>query len=194
LRRPARYLDGVHPFRDVRATSRCRAGVAADPTDPRGVRLTFGELSTRRIGLSGSRSLCGLLQAREVFRGTGGTGRLLEPVNLAPVAFASPPGFHPRLPAVTPLLAKQRHGTPLMGFHALQHMPDPRVHLREDSNPRYVPSSGFPPSRRLPPREPSRPVFRPERSWAFALQGFSPPGPSVLLPEPVTSTTLAARR
>jgi hypothetical protein len=140
------------------------------------------------------RSLFGLSQAREVFRGAGGTGRLLAPVDLAPVAFASPSGFHPRLPAVSPLLAERRRGTPLMGFHALQHMPDPRVHLREDSNPRYVPSSGFQPSRRLPPREPSRPCFRPERSWASALQGFSPPGPSVLLPEPVTSTTLAARR
>jgi hypothetical protein len=38
--------------------------------------------------------------------------------------------------------------------------------------PRYVPASGFRPSRRLPPREPSRPCFMPERSWASPFRGF----------------------
>jgi hypothetical protein len=45
---------GCVPFRDVSLTSRCRAGVAADPTDPRGVGLTFGARPSSRIEVFGS--------------------------------------------------------------------------------------------------------------------------------------------
>jgi hypothetical protein len=131
LRRPARYLDGVCPFRDVRATSRCRADVAADPTDPRGVRLTFGALSTRRIGSSGSRSLCGLLQAHEVFRRAAGLGRLLDLLACLPWPSPLLQGFHSRLPAALrpfgrratrlswgfmPFSASQTRGSTTTGF------------------------------------------------------------------------------
>lgn len=64
---------------------------------------------------------------------------------------------------------------------------------RGASTPRYVPPSGFEPSRRFAPREPWQPYFRSQRSWASALQGFAPPGPSASLAEPVTSAALVAR-
>jgi hypothetical protein len=89
---------------------------------------------------------------------------------------------------------RSSHSAPLLGFSALQHMPGPRVHLHGVSTPRYVPPSGFLPSRRLPPREPSRPCFRPERSWASPFRGLLLTGPSAPLSRPVTPTTLAARR
>jgi len=123
----------------------------------------------------------------------GGCVRLLDSQTSLPWPSPLLQGFHPRLPCrVAP--AGVARSTPLVGFIALQHLPDPRVHLREVSTPRYVPPSGFPPSRRFTPRKPSRPCFRSERSWAFALQGVSPPGPPVPLARPVTSSTLAACR
>jgi hypothetical protein len=102
-----------------------------------------------------------------------GRGRLVDAPASLPWPSPLLQGFHPRPPCrVAP--AGVARGTPLVGFFALQHLPDPRVHLHGVSRPRYVPSSGFRPSRRLAPREPSRPYFRSERSWALALQGFLP--------------------
>lgn len=64
-------------------------------------------------------------------------------------------------------------GAPLLGFRALQRITDSRVHSSRGFRlPRYVPSSGFRPSRRFAPREPSRPSFRPERSWASPFRGL----------------------
>jgi hypothetical protein len=72
--------------------------------------------------------------------------------------------------------------------------PDPRVHSRGGSTPRYVPASRFLPPRRFPPREPSRPCFMPERPWALPSRGFLLRNRRRLSRGPITLTTLAARR
>ena len=72
--------------------------------------------------------------------------------------------------------------------------PDPRVHSRGASTPRYVPASRFRPPRRLTPREPSRPCFMPERPWASPFRGLLLRVRRSFSRSSITLTTLAARR
>jgi hypothetical protein len=173
LRRPTRHLRRGAPLQ--RRTRRSRgAGPALPPIrrNPRGVRLTFEAPSKRRTGVSGSP-----IPLRP-FAGPWGLPPprrprpIARPTRLASLAFASPPRLSLEAACRASSLRAPRDA-PLLGFPALQHMPDPRVHLRGKLRPpRYVPASGFRPSRRLPPREPSRPCFMPERSWASPFRGF----------------------
>lgn len=111
-------------------------GSASPPTrlNPRGVRLTFEALSTRRIGTSGSpiplRPFAGPwgLPARRRPR------PIARPTRLAPVAFASPPRLSLEAACRASSLRASRDA-PLLGFPALQHIPDPRVHLHGGSEP-----------------------------------------------------------
>jgi hypothetical protein len=162
----------VRPFRDVRAISRCRIRVAADPTQPswssadlrsaldttyRSIRFSDPPSTFRRsVGFfaappasadcstysPGSRGL--RLSSKVVTR-----GRLPRFV-LAVVAQRASPG-------VSCPSAHARPAGPL---------------ARRIRTLRYVPAPGFRPSRRFPPREPSRPCFMPERSWASPFRGL----------------------
>jgi hypothetical protein len=168
---------------------------ASPPTrsSPRGVGLTFGAHSLRRI------ALFGFAIPLRPFAGPWGLPPqrrprpIARPTRLTPRAFAPPPGFSLEVACrATPFRASR--SAPLLGFPALRHMPDPRVHSRGGSMPRYVPASRFRPPRRLTPREPSRPCFMPERPWALPSRGLLLQVRRRLSRGPATLTTLAARR
>jgi hypothetical protein len=168
---------------------------ASPPTrpSPRGVGLTYGAHSPRRIAPSG------FAIPLRPFAGPWGLPPqrrprpIARPTRLTPRAFAPPPGFSLEATCrAAPFRAPR--DAPLLGFPALRHMPDPRVHSRGGSTPRYVPATRFRPPRRLTPREPSRPYFMPERPWASPSRGLLLQVRRRLSRGPITLTTLAARR
>jgi hypothetical protein len=136
------------------------AGPASPPTrlNPRGVRLTFEARSTRRIGVSGSP-----IPLRP-FAGPWGLPPrrrprpITRPTRLAPVAFASPPRLSLEAACRASTL-RPSHSAPLLGFLALQHMPDPRVHLHGGSDPSATfRPQGFDPLAGFLPASPPGPV------------------------------------
>jgi hypothetical protein len=172
LRRPARHLRRGAPLQ--RRTRRSRGADPASPPNrlnPRGVRLTFGAHSTRRIGLSGSRSPCGLSQAPGVFRRAAGLGRLLD--LLASLPWPSPllQGCHSRPPAALrplgrratrlswgflPFSTCQTRGSTCAGAPISPLRSGPRVStLSPASSPRALPA-----------------LFHAGALLGFALQGF----------------------
>ncbi len=170
---------GWGPSRDERATSRHRDGVAATATSPRGVRLTFGAPSTLRTGLSGYpaplRPLAGPwgLPHRRWPRPTSS-----RPTRLAPLVFAPPAGSDPRLPAAPrfhqPKTRRASHGVRRPSAHDGIAGPLARGFqppLR--SAPRVSTLSAASSPRTLPV------VFHTGALMGFALQGFTPPGPSL---------------
>jgi hypothetical protein len=186
-------IDGVCPFRDVRTTSRCRARVAADPTDPRGVGLTFGAHSVRRIGSSGFPIPLRPFAGPWGFPPYRRPRPIARPTRLAPRAFAPPPGFSLEAACRASSFRAPRDA-PLLGFRALQRMPDSRVHSPRGFQPPL--RSGLRVSTLSPACSPRAlpALFHAGALLGFALQGLAPPGPSAPLTRPVTPTTLAARR
>jgi hypothetical protein len=171
--RPAtrHHSTGCFPFRDVSATSRGRAGVTVDPGNPRGVGLTFGVPSMRRIGVSGS------------------------PIPLRPLAgpWGLPPHRRPR-PGCPDLHASLPWPSPLLqGFHPKPPVarPPSRAGARRASPgvrcPSALDGSTGPHTRvfQLPLRSALRvsslsaacsPRTLPALFHAGALMGFSPSG------------------
>jgi hypothetical protein len=194
LRRPARHLRRGAPLQ--RRTRRSRGADPASPPNrlnPRGVRLTFGAHSTRRIGLSGSRSPCGLSQAPGVFRRAAGLGRLLD--LLASLPWPSPllQGCHSRPPAALRPLGRRatRLSWGFLPFSTCQTRGSTcagRSELPATFRPR-----GFDPLAGFLPASPPGPVSC-RSAPGLRPSGVPPPGPSAPLTRPVTSTTLAARR
>jgi hypothetical protein len=164
---------GCSPSETYTAISRCRSGVAAEPTQP-----SWSQADLRSSLDATYRTIRFPIPLRPIAGPWGLPSRrrprpIARPTRLAPVAFAPPPRLSLEA-ACRASSSRAPRDAPLLGFPALQHMPDPRVHLRgKIRTPRYVPASGFRPPRRLPPREPSRPCFMPERSWASPFRGSS---------------------
>jgi hypothetical protein len=174
----ARQRSGA-PSETHEATSRGRGAVAVAAAGPRGVELTFGALSTRRIGLSGC------------------------PIPLRPLAgpWGFPSNRRPR-PSLNDLHACLPWPSPLLqGFTRVRPSPGRPCGLRVRRASRGVscPSAhhGF----AGPPAQGSQPLlrsalrvstlsaacspralpglFHPGALMGFTLQGFDPPGPSV---------------
>jgi hypothetical protein len=173
----------VFPYRDVRATSRCRAGVAADPTIPswswadlrssfaaayRAIRFRDPPATFRRsMGSSAATPASadcstysphsqGLRPSSRVFTRGYLSRRALSSAARRASLGVSCPSAHAR-PA----------GPLARGFHA----PLRSGHEVSTSSPAYSP-------RALPA------VFHAGAPMGFALQGFAPPGPSAPLPRP----------
>jgi hypothetical protein len=159
LRRPTRHLRRGAPLQ--RRTRRSRgAGPALPPIrrNPRGVRLTFEAPSKRRTGVSGSP-----IPLRP-FAGPWGLPPprrprpIARPTRLASLAFASPPRLSLEAACRASSFRAPRDA-PLLGFPALQHMPDPRVHLRGGSEfPATFRPQGFDPLAGFLPASPPGPV------------------------------------
>ena len=145
------------PSRDVRAIS--GAGPASPPTrlNPRGVQLTFEhprhDVSEHPV-----------LRSPSTFAGPWGfpprrrPRPIARPTRLAPVAFASPPRLSLEAACRASSLRSSR-SAPLLGFPALQHMPDPRVHLHGGSEPSATSRpQGFDPLAGFLPASPPGPI------------------------------------
>jgi len=163
---------GCSPPETYAAISRCRTGVAADPTQP-----SWSQADLRSTLETAYRSVR-FPDPPAAFRRPMGS-------SAAPPASADCSTYSPRFPGLR-LSSKvvtrgrlPRFVLPGAARRASPGVSCPSAHARPAGPlargfrvPRYVPAPGFRPSRRLPPREPSRPCFMPERSWASPFRGF----------------------
>jgi len=98
-----------------------------------------------------------------------------DPGDHPPIDSHSPSEFdRPSLPPEMTTLSGRQHGRPpLMRFVPLQRLRHPGAYLTRACHTRYVPPSGFPPSRRFASPRPRRPYFMPATLLGFSLQSLS---------------------
>jgi len=101
--------------------------------------------------------------------------RQRHPGDHPPLDFRSPSEFHRPVPplAAAPLSGRRTERLPLMRSLPLQRSRHPGTHSTRVYLARYVPPSGFLPSRRLASPGPRRPCFMPATLVGLSLQSFS---------------------